>query len=92
MTPQWITGPKAATIETPFVTLPRFVDAACAEENGFVYLSLTVKGDPSDPRIDNVGGDLTPEWGMHLIDVNVAKGDLIALARSEGKAYRSHRR
>ena len=51
-----------------------------------------MKGDPSDPRIDNVGGDLTPEWGMHLIDVNVAIGDLVALARSEGKAYRSHRR
>ena len=27
-----------------------------------------------------------------LIDVNVAMGDLVALARSEGKAYRSHRR
>ena len=26
---------------------------------------------------------------MHLIDVNVAMGDLVALAQSEGKAYRS---
>ena len=26
---------------------------------------------------------------MHLIDVNVAMGDLVALARSEGGAFRS---
>jgi hypothetical protein len=43
---------------------------------------------PSEPRIDDIGGDLTPEWGMHLIDVNVAMGDLVSLARSEGKAFR----
>ncbi len=92
VTPQWVAASKGVTIETPFVTLPRFVDAGCAEENGFVYLSLTVKGDTADPRVDDVGGDLTPEWGMHLIDVNVAMGDLVALAGSEGKAYRSHRR
>jgi Protein of unknown function (DUF3089) len=48
------------------------------------------KGDPSDPRIDDSNGDLTPEWGMHLIDVNVAMGDLVSLARSEGKAFRRH--
>ena len=53
---------------------------------GYVYLSLIVKGNPSDPRIDNIGGDLTPEWGMHLIDVNVAMGDLVSLARRPGQS------
>ena len=88
--PVWVASSKAVTIKTPFVTLPRFVDSECAEHNGFVYLSLIVKGDPSDPRIDDIGGDLTPEWGMHLIDVNVAMGDLVSLARSQGKAFRRH--
>jgi len=44
-----------------------------------------------DPRVDDVGGDLTPEWGLHLIDVNVAMGDLVAIAQSQGHAYQSHR-
>jgi hypothetical protein len=52
--------------------------------------SLIVKGNPADPRIDDINGDLTPEWGMHLIDVNVAMGDLVSLARSQGKAFRRH--
>src|SRR5262249_20159176 len=88
--PVWDTAP-GADITTPFVTLPRFVQAECAERNGFTYLSLTVEGDKSDPRIDDVGGDLTPEWGLHLIDGHVAMGDLGAIAQSQCHAFRSHR-
>jgi hypothetical protein len=38
------------------------------------YLALVVHGDPADPRTDDIGGDLTPDWGKHLIDANVAMG------------------
>ena len=86
--PVWVDPSKGVQITTPFVTLPRFVDAECAETNGFVYLSLIVNGDPADPRIDDIGGDLTPEWGMHLIDVNVAMGDFVSIAQSQAKAFR----
>jgi hypothetical protein len=87
--PVWATG---VTVTTPFVTLPDFVDAECAEHQGFRYLSVTVHGDPSDLRIDDIGGDLTPEWGLHLVDANVAMGDLVAVARSQAKAFRGGRR
>lgn len=83
--PVWATG---VTVTTPFATLPGFVKAECAERDGFVYLALTVLGDPADPRIDDIGGDLTPDWGMHLIDVNVAMGDLVAIAKRQGGAWR----
>jgi len=86
--PVWVDPSKGVTITTPFVTLPKFVDAECAEKDGFVYLSLIVNGNPADPRIDDIGGDLTPEWGMHLIDVNVAMGDFVTLAKSEAKAFK----
>jgi hypothetical protein len=86
--PAWIDPARGVEISTPFVTLPKLVEAECAELNGFVYLSLTVHGDPADPRIDDIGGDLTPEWGMHLIDANVAMGDLVTLARSQARAHR----
>jgi hypothetical protein len=89
--PQWVDPSKNVTITTDFVTLPKFIDAECAEKDGFVYLSLIVNGDPGDPRIDDIEGDLTPEWGMHLIDVNVAMGDLVKVAHDQARAYRRRR-
>lgn len=88
--PVWVDPSRGVEITTPFVTLPGLVEAECAEHDGFVYLSLTVHGDPSDPRIDDIGGDLSPEWGLHLVDANVAMGDLVAVARSQGRAWRRH--
>jgi hypothetical protein len=78
---------RTAEIKTPFVTYPDFVDAECVHEGDFTYLKLTVKGDPSDPRTDDIGGDLTPEWGMHLVDANVAMGDLVDLVKTQSEAF-----
>ena len=85
--PDWVDPARGVEITTPFVTLPKFVDAECAETNGYTYLSLTVHGDPEDPRIDDVGGDITPEWGMHLIDANVAMGNLVKIAKRQARAH-----
>jgi hypothetical protein len=85
--PDWIDPSRGVEITTPSVTLPKFVDAECAETNGFTYLSLDVHGNPDDPRIDDIGGDLTPEWGMHLVDVNVAMGNLVRVAKRQARAY-----
>ena len=83
--PKWLTG---KTITTPFVKLPKFVSAQCATKDPFSYLALTVHGDPTDPRIDDIGGDLTPEWGMHLVDANIAMGNLVDIVGKEAGAYR----
>jgi hypothetical protein len=88
--PPWVDPSLGVEITTPFVTLPGFLDAECAEHNGFSYLEITVHGDPSDPRIDDIGGDLTPEWGLHLVDANIAMGDLVAIANRQAHAYWSH--
>jgi hypothetical protein len=81
-TPDW-----GAPVSTPFVALPDFLSAECAEHDGFHYLAITVHGDPADPRIDDIGGDITPEWGLHLIDANAAMGDLVTITRSQAKAF-----
>jgi hypothetical protein len=73
-------------VTTPFATLPGLVTAECRDTNGFNHLSITVHPDPG-PRADDVRGDITPEWGMHLIDVNVVMGDLVAVAKAEGAAW-----
>jgi hypothetical protein len=80
--PEW-----GAPVSTPFVALPDFLSSQCGEHNGFHYLELTVHGDPADPRIDDIGGDITPNWGMHLIDANVAMGDLVTITKSQAKAF-----
>jgi len=76
-----------APVSTPFVALPDFLSAECAEHDGFHYLAITVHGDPSDPRIDDIGGDLTPEWGLHLVDANESMGDLVTITKSQAKAF-----
>lgn len=78
---------RNAEITTPWVTFPDLVEAECVVDGGFSYLELTVHGDPDDPRVDDIGGDLSPEWGMHLIDANVAMGDIVDLVTSQADAY-----
>ncbi len=78
---------RMSEIGTTWFTEPDFVDAECIHGPDATYLALTVDADPSDPRGDDIGGDLTPAWGMHLIDVNVALGNLVDLVASQGRAY-----
>src|SRR5262249_38149117 len=61
--PQWVDPDLDVSITTSFVTLPRMLEAECREDNGFTYLAIIVHGDPEDARIDDIGGDLTPDWG-----------------------------
>jgi hypothetical protein len=57
-----------------------------------------VHGNPSDPRADDITGDVIrdgqvlQDWGLHLIDVNVAMGNLIDIVREQSKAYRAKSR
>lgn len=44
------------TITTPFVKVPGLIQGECIEEDGKGYLSITVNADPSDPRVDDIGG------------------------------------
>jgi hypothetical protein len=86
--PEWVDASRGVVITTPFVTLPRFASAACAD-NGFSYLSITLTGSADDPRIDDlVGANITPDWGLHLVDASIAMGDLVRLATSQAAAYR----
>jgi Protein of unknown function (DUF3089) len=80
----WLPG---TDITTPFVTLPGLVSGECTSRDGFNYLSVTVNADPNDPRADDIGGDLTPEWGLHLIDVSVVMGDIVQRVRDQAAAY-----
>lgn len=79
----WLEGGE---ITTPFVTLPGLVRGECVERDGFRYLEVTVQPDPG-PRADDIAGDLTPEWGLHLVDVSVAMGDVVDRVRTQADAF-----
>lgn len=84
----WIVeGGDAASIETPFVSTPGLLRGECVERDGFHYLEVTVQ--PGDgPRVDDIGGDLGAEWGLHLQDVNLVMGDIVTLVGSQSEAWR----
>lgn len=88
---RWVaTGPK---VRTPFVTTPGLLTAECTSGPEGAYLSVAVHGDPSDPRTDDIVGDVVsrgetrPEWGLHAIDMHLALGDLVGIVREQAKRY-----
>jgi hypothetical protein len=87
----WVASGPA--IETPWVSVPGLLTARCSTNEHATYLEITVNGNPSDPRIDDIGGDLggpakpLANWGLHLIDVNLAMGNLVDIVGQQAKAY-----
>ncbi|HWJ98186.1 MAG TPA: hypothetical protein VNQ33_08500, partial [Acidimicrobiales bacterium] len=78
--------PSAGGVTTPFVRLPGLVSGACESTGGFHYLAATVHPDPG-PRADDIVGDLTPQWGLHLVDVNLVMGNLVSDVKAQAKTY-----
>jgi len=88
----WVTPEQP--IETPFVSVPGLLTAKCASnDNATGYLEVTVHGDPNDPRVDDITGDIgvgtnvLANWGLHLVDVNLTMGNLLDIVSQETRAY-----
>jgi hypothetical protein len=84
---------RSGAIETPFVSLPGLLSARCVSGAGASYLEVTVHADTSDPRTDDIPGDVSAagrvlaNWGLHLVDVELAIGNLVDVVRAQGAAY-----
>jgi len=91
----WVVPGKE--IRTPFVRVPGLLTAECKSNEYATYLEVTVHGDPLDPRVDEIVGDLSigaqpaTDWGLHLIDVNLAMGNLVKLVGTQAAAYLARR-
>jgi hypothetical protein len=88
----WVTPEQP--IDTPWVSVPGLLTAKCtSNENASGYLEVTVNANPSDPRVDDIVGDIgnppniLANWGLHLIDVNLAMGNLVDIVAQQSKAY-----
>ena len=89
----WVNPPKP--IDTPFVSVPGLLTAQCVANEKGSYLEVTVHGDPADPRVDDISGDVmangqvNASWGLHLIDVNEAMGNLLDIVAQQARAFTS---
>ena len=80
-------------VDTPFASVPGLLTGECVEGNKHTYLEVTVNADPDDPRTDTIGGDViidgevNEDWGLHLIDMNVAMGNLVEIVGAQAEAW-----
>ncbi len=91
---QWLRN--GAAIDTPFVSVPGLLSAQCVEDGLFNYLSVTTHGDADSPRTDRIGGDVMgadgnvmADWGLHLIDMHLAMGNLVELVGRQASAWQA---
>lgn len=83
---------REGTPPTPFLRTEGLASAACVNRGSTGYLSVLVNADPADARTDRIpgdviiGGQVVPGWGLHLADMNLAMGDLIALVEAQAAA------
>jgi hypothetical protein len=81
-------------IETPFVKVPGLLSAICVENGQVVYLAVSRNAAPDGCRAGDIKGDLIngegkvlPNWGLHLIDVNLTMGNLLTIVGDQTRAY-----
>jgi hypothetical protein len=87
----WVVPEKP--LGTPWVSVPGLLTARCASNETAAYLEVTVHGDPSGPRVDDIIGDISTNgqvqtnWGLHLVDMNLAMGNLLDIVARQVKAW-----
>jgi hypothetical protein len=77
-------GLPTPSISTPWIEAQAFT-GACTSENGINVLKIT--GVPGAPELRALP-DAT--WGLHLVDANIALGDLVTLVHGQAARYAAH--
>jgi hypothetical protein len=87
----WVTPNRA--VATPWVTLPGMLTAACKSEGNTTWLEVTVHPSPTGARVNDITGDImvggqpSPQWGLHLVDMNLTMGNLVEIVGKQAAAY-----
>jgi hypothetical protein len=75
---------------TPWITYPDLYRAQCMDEDGASWLQVTSIAGSGDTR-PIVQQTVGPAWGLHLVDVNIALGNLVSLVHTESVAFARRR-
>jgi hypothetical protein len=73
-------------VSTPFIEATAAFTGQCETDNNANVLHVT-----SLPGTPTPTPSPTAAWGLHLMDVNVAQGNLVKLVRQEAKAFENRR-
>ena len=90
----WVQG--GVPVETPYVRVPGLLSGECKSDEHGDYLALTIHADRADPRVDDILGDVRadgevrPEWGFHVIDMELAMGDLVRVVEAQAESWARH--
>jgi hypothetical protein len=91
----WVLPERSIT--TPWVSVPGMLTARCTSNENATYLEVTVHADPSGHRTGDIIGDISANgqvlanWGLHLVDVNLALGNLVDIVGQQAKAWQAKR-
>ena len=86
------------SIATPWVSVPGMLTARCASNENATYLEVTVHADTSGHRTNDIIGDITADghvlanWGLHLVDINLALGNLLDIVGHQAKTWQGKAR
>jgi hypothetical protein len=77
---------SAPTVSTPWVSFPHEYRANCEASGTATWLQVSrIAGAPH--RLPSLTRLQDPTLGLHVLDVNIALGNLVQLVRSEAAAY-----
>lgn len=78
---------------TLFLRTQGLARASCVQRGQLGYLSVGVDAGADDMRTRDIPGDarmagqLLSGWGLHLVDVNLALGDLMRIVEAQARAF-----
>lgn len=84
---QFLGGSSTPQVSTPWVSFPGEYTAVCRTSGTATWLQ--VRHTPGSPDQRPLLAELSdPSLGLHVLDVNIALGNLVRLVRDEAAAYR----
>jgi hypothetical protein len=84
---QFLAAGAAPQVDTPWVSFPGEYTASCKSSGNATWLQVTHTSGSLDQR-PLLGELVDPTLGLHILDVNIALGNLVQLVRAEAGAYR----
>src|SRR5262245_15373905 len=81
----WTVGGQP--IATPMVRVAGLLKAQCRSNAFATYLEVSVERGPGSPASRDIQGDLAEGLGLHLVDMEVAMGNLIDLVGQQTRSF-----
>ena len=80
---------------TTFIELPATIKSECVSQGAQAYLAISVADPvatvPIAVTLEAIEGRL-PGWGLHVLDVNLALGSLVAIVREQARTWKAQPR